>query len=63
MQLSEEKEYWEVFAKDSRNRKANGNNGRRNNHKEALKRMNRMIQRQEQAEASKPMVEETTDED
>lgn len=63
MQLSEEKEYWEVFAKDSRNRKANGNNGHRNNHKEALRRMNRILQRQEQAEVSKPMVEETTDEE
>lgn len=33
MQLFEEKEYWEVFAKDSRNQKAKGQNAKRNNHK------------------------------
>ena len=63
MQLFEEKEYWEVFAKDSRNKKAKGGDARRNNRKEALKRMNRIQEKQEMAALSKPIVEESTDED
>ena len=45
MQLFEEKEYWEVFAKDNRNKKASGVGNKRNNRKEVNKRIAKMLSR------------------
>lgn len=63
MQLFEQRENCEVFVKDSRNRKAQGGNSKRNNYKETLKRLARMQEKDEQAWMDKPIVEETTDEE
>ena len=58
MQLFEEKEYWEVFCKDTRNKRANGGTNKRNNVKEIKKRVQRMLEREEQQEElSKPIFE------
>lgn len=61
MQLFEQRENWELFAKDTRNKKALGNNGRRYNHKENAKMIKKILERQEQSELTKAIVEETTD--
>ena len=63
MQLFEEKEYWEVFSKDSRNKKATGGHAKRTNKKEQIRRQNKIKEREEQAETDKPIIEEATDDE
>ena len=63
MQLFEEKEYWQVFSKDSRNKKAVGGNAKRINKKEQAKRQNKIKEREEQTENDKPIFEEATDDE
>jgi len=42
MKLFEDRENWEVFCKDSRNKKAEGGNNKRDNYKEVVKRLQRI---------------------
>ena len=64
MQLFEEKEYWEVFTKDTRNKRANGGTNKRNNVKELKKRVQRILERQEQEDdCPKVIFEEATDDE
>lgn len=61
--MIEEKEYCDVFAKDSRNRRAIGAGNKRNNKKEVNKRLAKMLEKEEQTENDKPCIEEETDEE
>lgn len=63
MELFEDRENWEIFHKDSRNPKASGRDGRRQNVKENRKRLQRMQERQQQGESEKIVVDESTDEE
>lgn len=52
-----------MFCKDSRNKKAVGVNSKRNNHKEVLKRMERMQEKALQADCASEKVDDSTDEE
>ncbi len=62
MELFEDRENWEIFHKDSRNRKAEGRDARRQNVKENRKRLQRIQEREQQRESEKVVVDESTDE-
>lgn len=52
-----------MFCKDSRNKKAVGVNNKRNNHKEVLKRLERMQEKADQADCIEEKVDDSTDEE